>query len=61
MANTKPTEEVVVRLSVDVYRQLEQSLPTPAVTVQTTDLQAGFALGIQYVLKQLREGFTVQR
>lgn len=61
MANPKQSEEVIIRLQSDVYRQLEQSMPTPAVTTQTTELQAGFALGIQYVLKHLREGFTVQR
>ena len=61
MANPKPTEEVIVRLQPDVYRLLEESLPAPAVTTTTTDLQAGYALGIQAVLKKLREGFTVPR
>ena len=61
MANPKPTEDVIVRLQPDVYRQLEESLPAPAVTTQTTDLQAVYALGIQAVLKKLREGFVVQR
>ena len=49
-----------VRLSPNVYNALEKSLPIPAVTQTTTELQAGFALGIQFVLKQLRDGFVVK-
>ena len=49
-----------VRLAPNVYNALEKSLPIPAVTTTTTELQAGFALGIQFVLKQLREGFVVK-
>lgn len=61
MATTKPTVEVIVRLQPDVYKQLEDSLPSPVVSTTTTDQQVAFALGIQFTLKKLREGFTVIR
>jgi len=53
------TEQLVVRLTPDQYRVLERSLPPPAVTNNTTDLMAGYQLGVQAVLKSLREGFTI--
>lgn len=59
MAETKAKEVVVHRLTQEVYKHLEGQMPAPFVNQQTTDVQAGFALGIQYVLKQLREGFVV--
>lgn len=59
MAETKAKEVVVHRLTQEVYKHLESQMPVPFVNQQTTDVQAGFALGIQYVLKQLREGFVV--
>jgi Cu/Ag efflux pump CusA len=61
MANPKPNEEVIIRLQPDVYKQLEDSLPAPVISTTTTDQQVSFALGIQYVLKKLREGFVVIR
>lgn len=61
MSNPKPDTEVVIRLQQDVYKQLEDSLPAPVVSANTTDQQVSFALGIQYVLKKLREGFVVAR
>lgn len=50
----------VVRLQYDVYKQLEKSLPAPVVTSATTDHQVAFALGVQHVLKVLRDGFVIQ-
>ena len=61
MANPKPQVEVVVRLQSDVYKQLEADLPQPIVQSATTEHQVAFNLGIQYVLKKLRDGFTVIR
>jgi len=49
----------VVILNKDQYRALERSLPPPVVVGTTTELQAGFALGVQHVLKALREGYVV--
>ena len=48
----------VVRLRQDVYLSLESKLPKPVVTDNTSPLQAGYQLGVQAVLKLLREGFT---
>lgn len=48
----------VVRLTPDAYRALEKALPAPVVDDKTTDLVAGQRLGIQLVLKMLRDGFV---
>lgn len=48
----------VVRLDPRQYAELERQMPGPNVGPNTTDLQAGFALGIQFVLKHLREGYV---
>ena len=50
------------RLSQDQYKALEKAVggaANPLVTSQTTDLQAGEQIGIQRVLKILRDGFVV--
>lgn len=47
------------RMSPEVYAALEAKLPAPVVTQATSDLQAGYQLGIQHVLKLLREGYVV--
>lgn len=54
-------EDVLVRLDPDAYKALESKLTPPVVTSSTTDLQAGAQLGIQTVLKLLREGYVVSR
>lgn len=51
-------EVEVVRLSPDQYQKLERSLVQPTVTTQTTELLAGYQLGVQEVLKKLREGYV---
>ena len=61
MSCKPPKEEYIVRLSPDVYKQLEDGLPSPVVSQTTTEIQAGFNLGIQFVLKKLRDGYTIQR
>lgn len=57
MSNTIK-ERVLNRLTPEVYRELEKKLSTPLVTVQTTELLAGYLLGIQTVLKELRNGYV---
>lgn len=52
---TKPTNVVVARLSTEMYDHLVKQLPNPFVTKDTTELEAGFRLGIQHVLFLLRE------
>lgn len=57
--NTEPVKSVV-RLSTEVYRQLENKLYRPIVTADTTAHQAGFQLGVAAVLKELRNGYVVE-
>ncbi len=53
-----PVRETV-RLTPAVYASLEKLCPPPRVTEATTDHHAGYMLGVQYVLKLLREGYVV--
>ena len=48
----------VNRLAPEVYKDLEKKLPPIAVNNETSPMQAGFQLGVQTVLKMLREGFV---
>lgn len=57
--NTEPTK-AVVRLSPEVYRQLEAKMYRPIVTAETTAHQAGYQLGVAAVLKELRNGYVVE-
>jgi len=52
-------EQTTVRLDTTQYRQLERQLPPPSVTNSTSDLMAGYQLGVQAVLKLLREGYSI--
>lgn len=52
---TKTENVVVARLSTEMYDHLVKQLPNPFVTKDTTELEAGFRLGIQHVLFLLRE------
>lgn len=56
-------EEVkeVVRLDPVQYNNLERRLPGPVVGKDTTELQVAYNLGVQAVLKLLREGFVSVR
>lgn len=51
-------EQAIVRLDPLQYQALERQVPAPVVTTQTTELLAGYQLGVQTVLKLLREGYT---
>jgi hypothetical protein len=42
------------------YQSLEKQLQAPTVSVNTTEIMAGYQLGIQSVLKMLREGWVVK-
>lgn len=52
-------KSVLIRLNPEVYRELENKLLPPTVVQGTTDIQAGFLLGIQHTLKLLRDGYTI--
>lgn len=56
-------EEVkeVVRLDPRQYATLESKLPGPVVGRDTTELQVAYNLGVQAVLKLLREGYVSAR
>lgn len=58
---TNPTTVEVVRLQHDIYLKLEQELSKTFVTDATTPLWAGYALGVEAVLKKLRNGFVVRQ
>ena len=51
----KPTE--LVRLHYREYEKLEQMMPKPIISDKDTELKAGYLLGIQHVLKVLRDGW----
>lgn len=51
-------DTVVTVLHSDQLATLESQLPKMVVTSQTTPLEIATALGVQMVLKKLREGFT---
>ena len=51
----------VVRLDPVQYSRLESLLPGPVVGRDTTELQVAYNLGVQAVLKLLREGYVSVR
>lgn len=54
-----PTDtKTTYRLSPETYNALAKQCPSPGVGPATTELQAGFQLGVQYVLQKLREGYV---
>ena len=52
-------EQTLTRLNQEVYAALEKQLPQPHIDPNTSPQQAGFLLGVQAVLKKLREGYVV--
>jgi len=57
---TNTTTREVVRLQSDLYLKLEQKLSRTIVTTDTTPITAAYALGVEAVLKELRNGFVVK-
>lgn len=60
MTNTTPKELYLVRLQPDIYRKLEKQFSKTIVTEATTPLTAAYALGVEAVLKELRNGWTTE-
>lgn len=54
-----PYQVEMHRLSTEAYQQLEKTMPPLVVSLETTPHYAGYMLGVQFVLKKLREGFVV--
>lgn len=53
------TVQFISKLTPEMYRHLCKQLEAvPVVSSTTTDLQAGYLLGIQRVLAVIRDGFT---
>lgn len=55
---TTPQTQTMVRLTPEVYKDLEKQVRRLTVNSTTTPLEAGFALGTQEVLRLLREGYV---
>ncbi len=55
------TRTEIALLTAKQYEALEKQLTPPVVTNNTTDLLAGYQLGVQDVLKKLRSGFVIPR
>jgi len=58
-----PKVTEVTRLTPQVYAALRKQLggnATAFATQQTTEIQAGFMLGINHVLNVLQEGFVIE-
>lgn len=51
---------IVIRLAPEAYQQLARKFGACVVTKDTTDLQAGYMLGVKAVLDAVREGFTIE-
>lgn len=52
-------EEVTLVLPQNVYDKFERGVANTVVTSQTSELEAGYKLGVQHVLKEIRNGFVV--
>lgn len=60
LGGSKPQQVYVARLSPDVFAQLKQRVNGSCiVTTTTTDLQAGFQLGVNHAINVVAEGFTI--
>lgn len=57
---SNPNTTVIYRLSAEVYLDLEKKFSNPRVTSQTTAHEAGYQLGVQAILQELRRGYVVQ-
>lgn len=49
----------IYRINPEVWAKFKSDLPPRVVTDQTTDLQAGFMLGITFILDKLEKGLVV--
>lgn len=52
------TTQTIVRLTPEVYKDLEKQVRRLTVNSTTTPLEAGYALGVQDVLRLLRDGYV---
>lgn len=61
-AGRSPAVRVVTRLSPDVYKKFEQSLPKAVIDKSAGDAgtDAAYKLGIQYILARLRDDLVTE-
>ena len=55
---TRPEVLTMYLLNPDMYNKIEGEIAGISVTSNTTELQAGYMLGVQQVLKHLRKGYV---
>ncbi len=52
-------KQIIVTLTPAIYQHIENKFPPPLATQVTTDIQAGYLLGVQAVLRELRNEHTI--
>lgn len=58
---TPVANKVVIRLDTETYEYLESNIKSNSlVTSSTSDIEAGFKLGVQHVLQHLRKGYVIE-
>lgn len=57
---TKPETRYIVRLQPELYQKLETKLSRTVVTSDTSAIQVGYQLGVEAVLKELRNGYVME-
>lgn len=58
---TKEEHVTVATLMPDVYEKIESKVSNTLISSNTSEIEAGYKMGIQHVLKLLRDGYVVQR
>lgn len=57
---TKPETRYIVRLQPELYQKLETKLSRTVVTSSTSAIEVGYQLGVEAVLKELRNGYVME-
>lgn len=57
---TKPETRYIVRLQPELYQKLETKLSRTMVTSSTSAIEVGYQLGVEAVLKELRNGYVME-
>ena len=56
----KPETRYIVRLQPELYQKLETKLSRTVVTSSTSAIEVGYQLGVEAVLKELRNGYVME-
>ena len=60
MTNGKSNAAILThRLSQEVFSELEKAVYAVLPTIPKTELEAGFSLGAQHVIRVIRDGITI--